>query len=499
MLDNTNPSFFVNSLEVPNAAIEYAERGWRVVPLHGHDKRPRVKAWQNAATDDAEVIEGWWQRWPDSNVGIVLGEHSGIIDIECDDEKAEAALLKLFDGEFPVTPTYSASRGKHRLFKWSKEIPFQNKALFKIGKLEIRTGNGELGAQSVFPPSIHPSGKKYTWLVSPDECDVAELSEVVIAKLSVYQAEGHTEALPDKPKGKPKEHWERVAAGVQEGGRNEAAASFIGKLLSGVSDAFDNGYIALQWQLVSTWNQQIKPPLPEQELKTTFDSILGRHRQKVAAEHAEKVGTRQIDIDPHSGKQSEASWRLTQVHSTPRKWKLFSPWWEYKTLGGYIELTSTQLRTPRYIAEQAMEQASHWIDLPSFSKFWLGDKKCLEPGMADTLVATANKEECAPEENRECVLAELLMQRLANARESDEPDKKGAPRLLESDGSIWFKHGYVLSDLQYTPEPPTGKELSALLKTVGAMDKPHEFEDGSNLRFKRLDDKALARTSPKTS
>eukprot|EP00456_Euglypha_rotunda_P088542 TRINITY_DN907_c0_g1_i6.p1 TRINITY_DN907_c0_g1~~TRINITY_DN907_c0_g1_i6.p1 ORF type:complete len:167 (+),score=29.29 TRINITY_DN907_c0_g1_i6:1411-1911(+) len=128
VLDNTNPSFFVNSLEVPNAAIEYAERGWRVVPLHGHDKRPRVKAWQNAATDDAEVIEGWWQRWPDSNVGIVLG--------------------------------------------------------------------------------------------------------------------GHTEALPDKPKGKPKEHWERVAAGVQEGGRNEAAASFIGKLLSGVSDAFDNGYIA---------------------------------------------------------------------------------------------------------------------------------------------------------------------------------------------------------------------------------------------------------------
>ena len=142
MADSIEPFVPVNTTEIRDAALDYAERGWRVVPLHTRDKRPYPKGWQKAATDDPEVITGWFQQWPDANVGVALGEDSGIVDIECDDEQAEKTLVDLFDGDIPNTPTYLARRGKHRLFKWNAAIPFPEKNGFKIGALEFRTGNG---------------------------------------------------------------------------------------------------------------------------------------------------------------------------------------------------------------------------------------------------------------------------------------------------------------------------------------------------------------------
>jgi hypothetical protein len=41
----------------------------------------------------------------------------------------------------------------------------------KIGGAEIRIGGKP--AQSVLPPSTHPSGRPYTWLVSPQQCSPA--------------------------------------------------------------------------------------------------------------------------------------------------------------------------------------------------------------------------------------------------------------------------------------------------------------------------------------
>ena len=494
--DSIERLFPVKTTEIRDAALDYAERRWRVVPLHDRDKRPYPKAWQKVATNDPEVITGWFQQWPDANVGIVLGEESGIIDIECDDEQAEQTLRDLFDGDIPNTPTYSARRGKHRLFKWNEAIPFPEKNGFKIGALEFRTGNGGKGAQSVFPPSIHPSGLVYTWLVDPSEADVAELPETVIANLSVYSVEPSLfdaktpSKVASKPQAKPQEHWDAIASGgVSEGGRNETAASFIGKLLRSLSDPFDNGAVSNQWTLIFAWNNSNRPPLPEKELRATFDSILRRHREKVTAERAEKIGTRQVDRDPKSGQQSIAPWKLTLVLSKPRKWKLYSPWWEHKTSGGYIELTSSELRNPKYIAEQAAEQAQHWIDLPSFTKFWLGDKMSPEPGMADSLMSTSEREECSPEENRDLSLADKLLTALQPIRKAEEPDPKGAARQL-SDGSIWFKHERMLTDMQYGVEPPTGRELSKLLKQIGAEDKQFTVE-GGNRRFKRLPDSAM--------
>lgn len=192
------------------AAADYAARGWRVVPLHhpisagvcscrlgsqcdDPGKHPRISNWQNEATTDAAVVERWWARWPNANVGVQLGETSGLIDIECDSPEAEQELLRVFEraaeesqdqvSGFPITPSYRSRRGVHRLFRWRAGFPFQSN--FHAFGIEVRVGNGNRhGTQSVFPGSYHgETGLPIDWLISPDECDPAEISDAVLGIL----------------------------------------------------------------------------------------------------------------------------------------------------------------------------------------------------------------------------------------------------------------------------------------------------------------------------
>ncbi len=195
----TAPSSTDTSSDIRDRALRYAQSGWKVLPIASHEKRPVITRWQEQASCDPLVIADWWNHWPDANVGLLLGEGSGVIDIECDSPDAEEVLKTLFDGELPSTPTYKSTRGCHRLFEWTPELPFPGKAVFKIGpqkSLEIRTGNGGKGAQSLLPPSIHPTGAQYVWLpgLSPDDVTVGELPHTVLEKLAAGEGVSSTKA-----------------------------------------------------------------------------------------------------------------------------------------------------------------------------------------------------------------------------------------------------------------------------------------------------------------
>jgi hypothetical protein len=128
------------------AAELYAQLCWHVLPVLG--KVPQGEAWQEHAT--ATNVKALFERHNFDGVGVLLGWKSGIIDVECDNEEAEETLLELLGGELPNTPKFRSARGCHYLFRWREGLP--KKAVFKIGQLEFRTGNGA-ASQSVFPPS----------------------------------------------------------------------------------------------------------------------------------------------------------------------------------------------------------------------------------------------------------------------------------------------------------------------------------------------------------
>ena len=141
------------------------EQGAAIVQVARRDKRPLGNAWQTLSTTLADVIGGWIDAG--SNVGILLG-YGNLIDVEYDDADGRAVLarLGLLDIE---TPTWASGRGEHRLFRLAGDLPAVGWR--KFGGAEIRIGGKP--AQSVLPPSVHPSGRAYTWLVSPQQCEPA--------------------------------------------------------------------------------------------------------------------------------------------------------------------------------------------------------------------------------------------------------------------------------------------------------------------------------------
>lgn len=144
--------------------IALAAIGARFVRVARNEKRPVGTAWQHRSTTSPNDVAAWIAAG--SNVGLLLGPDSGLVDVEYDDP---AGLEQL--GDFGVldlpAPTWRSARGEHRLFRWEPWMPAT--ATTKIGAIEIRIGGR--AAQSVLPPSRHPDGIAYEWTASP--CDVA--------------------------------------------------------------------------------------------------------------------------------------------------------------------------------------------------------------------------------------------------------------------------------------------------------------------------------------
>jgi hypothetical protein len=144
--------------------------GAKIIPVCRRDKRPAGMAWPTLATDDPEQIARWLEV---GNIGLALG-HGNLIDLEYDD----LAGCEMFgqmttaDGT-PLTeietPCWSSQRGMHYLFRLADPLPARG--WVKRAGLEIRLGGKP--AQSVLPPSVHPSGRPYRWLVSPQQCSPA--------------------------------------------------------------------------------------------------------------------------------------------------------------------------------------------------------------------------------------------------------------------------------------------------------------------------------------
>lgn len=166
-----------------NAALAYARLGWAVFPLRPRDKIPATEHGVKDATTDPDTIKRWWTEKPDANIGIACGPGSGImvLDVDVPDparkkyDDGEASLAALIEkrGGFPVTPTlqsgvYDGRRGRQFVF-----IHFEG-ASNTVGKLAPALDTRAGGGYIVGPPSVHPSGAVYEWVVKPSQQAVVE-------------------------------------------------------------------------------------------------------------------------------------------------------------------------------------------------------------------------------------------------------------------------------------------------------------------------------------
>ncbi len=459
-----------NTEAIAQAAMQYAALGWHVLPLRGRSKVPRIGEWQHNASDDEEIIVGWWEAWPNSNVGVQLGPRSGIIDIECDSPRAEAEIVALFNGDVPVCPTYQAKRGKHRLFKYRGDLA--GGACFHCGEIEIRTGNGDKGAQSVFPPSIHETGVIYKWLISPFDVDPPEIPEAVYVKLCNCGGES---PIREERDAKSFDYYEKLLQGVGEGSRNESMASLIGHQLRNHSNLDDTTAIKVAFELARAANERHRPPMADKEIRTTFTSILkaeqNRRLSETAAEMLQLPPKQQI-----ADKAELKGMRLVIVDSDPKVFELYSDQFADAD-GGKLILNKKQMRNAGLLSDEALEQANY--PLVDFGKIWGG-----KDGLYIKLVFNAEHRDAPVDVKWPAVVASVLWSKIGAAptlKDNCRPDLKGKACRLQ-DGAIVFGFGWLMDETKFSADKPSRPEFSKLLQEVGA----EWFRPDRNTKLKML-------------
>jgi hypothetical protein len=142
------------------AALDYAERGWAVLPLERGGKRPAgrlVPHGLKEATTDRGIIDRWWVAIPDANIGLATGIAFDVADLDSAD--ADRQLGGLAGGEEPTDgPMVATARGWHCYF--SPTGLGNGARLAGIVGFDWRG----VGGYVVAPPSVHPSGATYAWM-----------------------------------------------------------------------------------------------------------------------------------------------------------------------------------------------------------------------------------------------------------------------------------------------------------------------------------------------
>ena len=173
-------------------AREYLERGWQPLPLVAKGKKPTQDEWQKLKIGKDQIHSYFTDA---SNIGTLLGEPSGwLIDIDCDSEMAVAVADKLM----PATGLSFGRRstGRAHLLYVSEGVKsqrFKDPTRVKDNTIiEIRS----TGGQTMFPPSVHPSGEPVKWIEygEPAKIDKEELRRAVsIVAAGALLAENWTE------------------------------------------------------------------------------------------------------------------------------------------------------------------------------------------------------------------------------------------------------------------------------------------------------------------
>jgi len=216
------------------AALDYRDRGWSVLPIKPRTKQPNTellprgsngrRSWKSfqESRPSVAVIREWFEKDPDTGIGIVCGEVS------------DDLVVIDFDGIRPPVDAFPETA--------LAETPGDGLHVYARSRGQLKTrvfSHGEIrgkGSYVVAPPSVHPSGRRYRWLKAPDEARLAPL-EAVPSRLidfahahvvSLHQPLTPTSAVPRDPYEIPRDDLQ--LSGSLPGERDSGAGLDIASL-----------------------------------------------------------------------------------------------------------------------------------------------------------------------------------------------------------------------------------------------------------------------------
>lgn len=161
-----------------SAALDYAKRGWSVLPLHNPTrtggctcgkpdctsigKHPRLPNGVKGASADPSLIKHWWKQWPEANIGIATGANSGLAVLDIDVKSGGLDSLAQLEQEHGSLPRShfirTGSGGNH--FYFQHPVDDIGNRTGVVPGIDFKTEGGFI----VAPPSRHACGNKYDWL-----------------------------------------------------------------------------------------------------------------------------------------------------------------------------------------------------------------------------------------------------------------------------------------------------------------------------------------------
>lgn len=222
-----------------DAALAYAARGWQVFPCHTPTqpgcsctkrdackdigKHPRTKNGLSDASTDEAQIRRWWQMWPFANVAIRTGAISGLVVLDRDNYKGGADSLEELERTYSPLPAtalgLTGGGGVHYVFGHPGSHVKTGVDTLGPG-LDTRADGGYI----IAPPSLHTSGKRYTWEVAhePDDMPLAPLPDWVRVLCQETTRQERVEAGAFIPNHQRNDTLFRLGSGMRGRGFTEA-------------------------------------------------------------------------------------------------------------------------------------------------------------------------------------------------------------------------------------------------------------------------------------
>ena len=120
-------------------ALQYAEMGMSVIPVGSH-KKPLIP-WgvyqKRKATQDE--IKKWFEQFDKPNIGIVTGEISNLLVVDCDSQEAIDQVEDMLPENIEIPASSTPRGGRHYYFQHIEGFP--NKANL-LKSVDIRTSGG---------------------------------------------------------------------------------------------------------------------------------------------------------------------------------------------------------------------------------------------------------------------------------------------------------------------------------------------------------------------
>jgi len=245
----------------------YLDLGLTPIPLRG--KIPIVKwkrgNWHPKTLDD---LKHYLNR---PNWGLRTGGNFAVVDF--DTKESFTSFVTANIDKLPIdVPIVKTARGFHIWFR-----PTQPLRDMHFEGIDIKAEGGQV----VVPPSIHPkTGQRYKFIKPPKEdIPVLDLDELEFPSLKKREPSTGRLVEGRKPaKGirtdKPRFNYEKIANGVDDGGRTLAAVSFIGHLIWEGLPKEEIRAVVLEW------NARNRPPIEHERINWIIDDVYNRYAIK---------------------------------------------------------------------------------------------------------------------------------------------------------------------------------------------------------------------------